>query len=123
MAQFQQEDFNHLPRLRRPVFFQAQQGLQSANFNPGHLGFFEAHPVVAQVRAQPVAHLGAPPDGLVMSQQPVPPLLSFEIRNPNLFGGAGQIGFANAHRADLVIIGMGLFEPAQMSTFQDLGLA
>src|SRR5260221_1086886 len=62
---------------------------------------WEAHAIVAQIREQAIVHLGGPFHRFAMRMEPITPLLGFEVRNPNLFGGARQIGFANAHGADL----------------------
>ena len=51
--------------------------------------------------------------------EPITPLLRFEVRNPNLFGGARQIGFANAHGADFIVIGVSFLEFAHLATLQD----
>ena len=54
--------------------------------------------------------------------EPVPPLLGFGVGHPDLFGRAGQVGLANAHGANLVIVGMRLLELAHLDALQDLGL-
>ena len=58
-----------------------------------------------------------------MGVKPVSPLLGSGIRHPNGFGRAGQVGFADAHGADFIIIGVGLLELAQVATLQDQGFA
>src|SRR5438876_5091171 len=96
-------------------------GLQNACFlfltmaEPG----CQAHAIIAQIREETIAHLGGPFDTLAMRVEPITPLLRFEVRNPNLFGGARQIGFANAHGADLIIIGVSFLEFAHLATLQD----
>src|SRR6266436_9863604 len=52
----------------------------------------EAHAIIAQIREEAIAHLGGPFDTLAMRVEPITPLLRFEVWNPNLFGGARQIG-------------------------------
>ena len=54
-----------------------------------------------------------------MSVEPVTPLLGFEIRQPDNFGCSRQVGFGNANGADLVIVGVSLFEFAHLTAFQD----
>src|SRR6266849_11080615 len=75
--------------------------------------------MIAKIREKAVVHLGGPFDTFAMSMEPVTPFLRFEVRNPNLFGGARQIGFANAHGADLIIIGVSFLEFAHLATLQD----
>ena len=58
-----------------------------------------------------------------MRMKPVAPFLGFKVGNSHLFGSASQVGFGNAPRTDFVIIGMGLFELAQMATLQHEGSA
>ena len=53
--------------------------------------------------------------------EPVAPLLGFGIGHPDLFGRAGQIGLGNAYGADLVVVGVGLLELAQLATLQNQG--
>src|SRR5262249_6306462 len=62
-------------------------------------------------------------DRLAMGVVPVAPFLRQLVRNPNGLGGAGQVRFTNAHGADPIIIGMGLLELAQVTTFQDQSAA
>src|SRR5437867_3081275 len=79
----------------------------------------QAHAIIAQIREEAIAHLGGPFDTLAMRVEPITPLLRFEVWNPNFFGGARQIGFANAHGADLIIIGVSFLQFAHLATLQD----
>ena len=55
--------------------------------------------------------------------EPVAPFLGFGIRHPDGFGGASQISLADAHGADLVIVGMSFLELAHLATLQHQGFA
>jgi hypothetical protein len=59
--------------------------------------------------------------GFGMGMIPVPSLLGWFVGHPDFFGGASQPCFGDAHGADLVIVGMGFLELAQMAAFQHLG--
>ncbi len=61
--------------------------------------------------------------GLAVRVKPVSPLLGFAVWHPDLFGRAGQVGLANAHGAELVIVSMRLLEFAQLTTLQNQGSA
>src|SRR5438093_8992568 len=75
--------------------------------------------MIAQIREKAIVHLGGPFNTFTMRMEPITPLLSFEVRHPNLFGGASQISFANAHSADFIIIGVSFLEFAHLATFQN----
>ena len=72
---------------------------------------FEPHAIVTEVRAQPRLHLRGAFGGLAVGVKPVPPLLGLGIGHPDLFGRAGQVGFADAHGAG------GLPSPRSSSCF------
>jgi len=74
--------------------------------------------MVAQIREQPVAHLGGAAHHLLMRMEPIAPFLRFGIGHPHFLGRASQIRFGNPHGAELIIIGMGFFELAQLRAFQ-----
>src|SRR5689334_13766198 len=56
-----------------------------------------------------------------MSMEEVPTFLTFGVWQPDDFGRACQVSFANAHSTDLVIVGMAFLEPAQMTALQNQG--
>ena len=79
--------------------------------------------MIAQIRQDAIAHLSGPFDTLAVGMEQIPPFLGFGVRNPNLFGGTSQVRFANAHRANLIIVGVSLLEFADVATLQDPRLA
>ena len=79
--------------------------------------------MIAQIREDAIAHLSGPFDTLAVGMEQIPPFLGFGVRNPNLFGGTSQVRFANAHRANLIIVGVSLLEFADVATLQDPRLA
>ena len=122
VAQFRQEDFDHLPLPRGPL-----PRLANLRFDLPGLGQacarFEPHAIVTEVRAQPRLHLRGAFGGLAVSVEPIPPFLGFGVGHPDLFGRAGQVGLADAHRAELVVVRVRLLQLAQLATLQDLGRA
>jgi len=83
----------------------------------------KANPLVAEIGVDAVDHLGRSPHRLHVGMKAIPAFLSLDIRNPDPLGRPRQIGFGDAHGADLVIVGMGLLEFSQLSTLQDQRLA
>jgi len=122
LRQIHQQDLNHPPLPGRPLTALADLLLGRTGLGQATVGF-EAHSVVTEIGAQPGAELSGALGGLAVSVKPVAPLLSFQVGHPDFFGGARQVGFADAHGADLVVVGMRLLELAQMTALQDLGLA
>ena len=122
MAQFRQEDFDHLPLTRRPLPRFANQRLDLPGLGQASARF-EPHAIVTEVRAQPRLHLRGAFGGLAVSVEPIPPFLGFGVGHPDLFGCAGQVGLADAHRADLVVVSVRLLKLTHLATLQDLGLA
>ena len=85
--------------------------------------FGQPHALVAEIGKQAVTQLGGAFDCLAVSMKPVAPFLGFGIRHPDGFSGASQISLANAHGADLVVVGMSFLELAHLATLQHQGLA
>ena len=83
----------------------------------------EPHAVVAEIGEEAVAHLGGALDGLAVGMEPVAPFLGLGIGHPDDLGGAGQISLADAHGADLVVVGVGFLELAHLAAFQHQRLA
>ena len=96
--------------------------LDATHFSQARV-LFEPNAIVAEIRTHPRVHLGRALGRLAVGVKPVPPLLGLGIGHPDLFGRAGQIGFANPHGTDLVVVGVRLLELAQMATLQDQGAA
>ena len=80
---------------------------------------WQAHPVVAQETEQAVGDLGATLDGLLVGVEAIPSLLGFGVRDPDDSCRAGQVALGDADGADLVGVGVGLLEFAQVGTFED----
>src|SRR5215831_9680844 len=80
--------------------------------------FFSRTPLSLKVRAEPGAHLRGAFGRFAMRVEPVAALLGLFIRHPHLSGRPGQVSLADAHRAHFVVIGVGFFEFAQMTTLQ-----
>ena len=119
---FHHQAFQHLPLPCRPVPGVAQHGGQRGGFGqPRVAGQTDA--VVAQIGAEPVAHLRGAFDRFAVSVEPVAPFLGLGIGHPDDLGGAGQVGFADAHGTDLVVVGVRLLELAQMAALQHPRLA
>src|SRR5512140_3931874 len=116
MIPLHQQSFDDLPLARRPL-----PSLADLAFEVRALDFRQADAIVAQVGLEPIAYLSGAFDRLAMGVKPVATFLGLGIGHPDLLGGPGQVGLANAHGADLVIVGVGLLELAQMATFQDFG--
>jgi len=118
VAQLQEQAFDDLPLAGRPVAALADLRRHRDVLSQAR-AFREAHPVVAQIGLQAVTHLGGALDRLAVRVKPVPPFLGLGIRHPHRLGRARQVGLADAHRADLVVVGMRLLELAQLATLQD----
>jgi len=116
VTQFHQQTFDDLPLPDRPIPGLAQLRL-------GRLGlgqrraFFQAHAIIAKVGQEPVANLGGAFDRLAMAVEPVAPLLVLGS-GTRRFGRAGQIGLADAHGADFVVVGVSFLELAHLATLQ-----
>src|SRR4051812_20568627 len=80
-------------------------------------------PPVAEIRENAVLHLGGAFDSFAMGVKQIPTLLGFEVGNPDNPRRAGQVGFANAHSADSVIIGVRFLEFAQLAALQNQSCA
>ena len=110
MPQLHQQTFDDLPLAHRPRLGLAQECFNNRIGLSQVRAFLQADPIIAEVRAKPILHLGRALDRLFMGMKPVASLLGFEIGNPNRLGRACQVSFGNTHRADPVVIGVGLFE-------------
>ena len=83
MAQLHEQAFDDLPLARGPIAC-----LADLLFGLAWLGsdacLFEPHAVVAQIGAQPGAHLGGALGRFAMGMEPVAPLLGLEIGHPDV---------------------------------------
>lgn len=122
VAQFEQEAGEHLPLARGPVAGRAQVGRDLLVGGQWRAGL-EPHAIVTEVGEDAVADLGGAFDGFAMGMEPIAAFLGLGVGDPDGFGRAGQPGFADADGADLIVVGVGLFEFAEVAAFQDVGLS
>jgi len=122
VAQFHEQPLDDLPLPGRPVLGLAELGWGLRAFGQAR-ALFEPHAIITQIGKQTAADLRGALDSFAMGVKPVASFLGFRIRHPDLFGRAGQVGLADAHRADFVIVGVGFLELAQVTTLQDQSLA
>ena len=82
-------------------------------FGLGQTGAFaQTHSIIAEIRLQPITHLGGAFDRFAVDVQEVAPFLRFQVGHPDGPGRARQVGFADAHSADLVVVCMAFLELA-----------
>lgn len=120
LATFEQVPVEHLAPQRRP-------GAQAAQVLGAGVGEVEvevggqAHALVAEATAEAIGGLGGALDdfAVVMEGCAVPWVLGSGIQDG--LGGAGEVGLARCDRADLVVVGVGLLELAQVAALQDQG--